>query len=117
MKFLVDAHLPKRLAHYLTHAGHDALHTLDLPAGNDTPDYSITVFADADKRTIITKDSDFVTSHILYERLATLLLLSTGNVVNQDLIGVFDLWLGEIVVAFEDTDFVELSRSGLILHR
>jgi predicted nuclease of predicted toxin-antitoxin system len=29
MKFLVDAHLPKRLARFLKGEGHDALHTLD----------------------------------------------------------------------------------------
>ncbi|MCB8952442.1 MAG: DUF5615 family PIN-like protein [Ardenticatenales bacterium] len=37
MKFLVDAHLPKRLAVQLIVAGHDALHTLDLPLENYTP--------------------------------------------------------------------------------
>ncbi|MCZ7666882.1 MAG: DUF5615 family PIN-like protein [Chloroflexi bacterium] len=29
MKFLVDAHLPRRLAVQLNSAGHDALHTLE----------------------------------------------------------------------------------------
>ena len=38
MKFLVDAQLPKRLAEWLNEAGHDTLHTLDLPRGNRTPD-------------------------------------------------------------------------------
>ncbi len=31
MKFLIDAHLPKRLARLLQQLGHDAIHTLDLP--------------------------------------------------------------------------------------
>lgn len=39
MKFLVDAQLPKRFAQWLTHHGHDALHTLDLPLGNRTPEF------------------------------------------------------------------------------
>lgn len=34
MKFLVDAHLPRRLCAMLAQRGHDAKHTLDLPAGN-----------------------------------------------------------------------------------
>jgi predicted nuclease of predicted toxin-antitoxin system len=38
MKFLVDAQLPRRLAHRLRDRGHDALHTLDLERGNRTPD-------------------------------------------------------------------------------
>ncbi|MBM4227232.1 MAG: hypothetical protein FJ164_05755 [Gammaproteobacteria bacterium] len=38
MKFLVDAQLPCRFAQWLAQHGHDALHTLDLPGGNRTPD-------------------------------------------------------------------------------
>ena len=38
MKFLVDAHLPRRLAYQLCAFGHEAVHTLDLPRGNRTPD-------------------------------------------------------------------------------
>lgn len=38
MKFLVDAQLPRRLAGRLREAGHEAIHTLDLPLGNRTTD-------------------------------------------------------------------------------
>jgi predicted nuclease of predicted toxin-antitoxin system len=38
MKFLVDAQLPWRFTNLLNEAGHDALHTLDLPKNNLTPD-------------------------------------------------------------------------------
>lgn len=41
MKFLVDAHLPRRLISRLHKAGHEAIHTLDLPLGNRTPDFVI----------------------------------------------------------------------------
>jgi predicted nuclease of predicted toxin-antitoxin system len=41
MKFLIDAQLPHRLAAQLREAGHDAIHTLDLPLGNRTPDSAI----------------------------------------------------------------------------
>jgi hypothetical protein len=36
VKFLVDAQLPVRLARFLISAGHDVLHTTDLPDGNRT---------------------------------------------------------------------------------
>jgi len=36
MRFLVDAHLPRRLCAMLAQHGHDAVHTLDLPAKNET---------------------------------------------------------------------------------
>jgi predicted nuclease of predicted toxin-antitoxin system len=38
MKFLLDAQLPRRFASWLKEAGHDALHILDLPKKNLTPD-------------------------------------------------------------------------------
>ena len=41
MKFLIDAHLPRRLAYRLGELGHDALHTLDLSAKNRTDDDAI----------------------------------------------------------------------------
>jgi len=37
MKFLVDAQLPKRLAQWLNEAGHDTVHTLDLPRRSACP--------------------------------------------------------------------------------
>jgi predicted nuclease of predicted toxin-antitoxin system len=34
MKFLIDAQLPRRMVRWLSAAGHDAIHTLDLPDRN-----------------------------------------------------------------------------------
>ena len=34
MKLLINAQLPRRLAHQLRAAGFEAIHTLDLPQGN-----------------------------------------------------------------------------------
>jgi predicted nuclease of predicted toxin-antitoxin system len=44
MRFLVDAHLPRGLCALLAQHGHDALHTLDLPARNATKDRVINRF-------------------------------------------------------------------------
>ena len=41
MNFLIDAQLPRRLAHWLCEAGHDGVHTRDLPLGNRTPDSAV----------------------------------------------------------------------------
>ncbi|MBE0550117.1 MAG: DUF5615 family PIN-like protein [Rubrivivax sp.] len=49
MKFLVDAQLPRRMCAWLASRGHDALHTLDLPLGNRTPDGAVIERADADQ--------------------------------------------------------------------
>lgn len=59
MKFLVDAQLPRRFASWLKEAGHDALHTLDLPKKNLTPDNELVARAMQDGRIVISKDADF----------------------------------------------------------
>ena len=79
MKFLVDAQLPRRLAKWLAGQGCDALHTLDQPLANASTDDEVTDFADRDGRVVVTKDSDFVQSHILRSRPQRLWLISTGN--------------------------------------
>lgn len=48
MRFLVDAQLPARLARFLNDAGHDALHTSELPDGNRTTDVRIADSADGE---------------------------------------------------------------------
>ena len=59
MKFLVDAQLPRRLKGWLNEAGHDAVHTMDLPKGNRTPDQDINDISLLQKRVVITKDEEF----------------------------------------------------------
>jgi len=60
MKFLVDAHLPRRLAYQLRAFGHEAVHTLDLPRGNRTPDPELGDLFVRDHAIVVTKDADFV---------------------------------------------------------
>ena len=85
MRFLVDAQLPARLARFLTDAGHAAVHTSELPNGNATPDSEINRVADADDRVVVTKDRDFRDSHLLRGTPRHLLVVTTGNITNDDL--------------------------------
>ena len=64
MNFLVDAHLPRRLAQRLSEAGHDAVHTLDLPRKNRTTDNEIHEISVRERRVVVTKDADFVNSFL-----------------------------------------------------
>ena len=89
MKFLVDAQLPRRLARWLKNAGHDALHTLDLPKGNRTPDHEINTISITEKRVVITKDEEFVARFLLVHEPYKLLLVSTGNIDNRTLESIF----------------------------
>ena len=65
MKFLVDAQLPRRLAHEINALGGDALHTLDLAAGNRTSNAVVIEQAGAEGRVVVTKGSDLVDSFLL----------------------------------------------------
>lgn len=64
MKFLVDAQLPRRIVQRLKEMGYDAVHTLDLPAANRTPDAEIVAAAEKEQRVVVTKDADFVHSFL-----------------------------------------------------
>jgi len=116
MKFLVDAQLPKHFCGWLTEAGHEAIHTLDLPQGNSTPDNAILEIAEREQRIVITKDDDFVQSHLIANRPERLLLVSTGNIGNAELERLLRGNLASTVRAFETARFVEISRDSLIVH-
>jgi predicted nuclease of predicted toxin-antitoxin system len=116
VNFPVDAQLPRRLAYRLRDAGHNVLHTLDLPAGNRTSDAEINDMSMRSSRVVVTKDTDFVDSFLLFHRPYKPLLISTGNITNSDL---EDLFMGQIKVittAFESYDYLELTRDTLIFH-
>lgn len=116
MNFLIDAQLPRRLAWQLRQMGHDALHTLDLPGGNATTDAEIILVADSQARIVVSKDDDFVQSHLIQGRPARLLLVSTGNIRNIELERLFMCNIGRIEMAFATTGFVELTYDSLIVH-
>ncbi|HSG39552.1 MAG TPA: DUF5615 family PIN-like protein, partial [Thermoanaerobaculia bacterium] len=73
MRFLVDAQLPRRLAHRLRQEGFEVIHTLDLPLGNRTPDGAISELSVRDEYIVVTKDEDFVSSFHLQRRPRKLL--------------------------------------------
>lgn len=116
MKFLVDAQLPRRLCAWLRDAGHDVTHTLDLPLGNRTPDSVILDIAKRDHRIVVTKDDDFVQSHLISGRPDKLLLIATGNIGNAELENLLRANLAAIVGALEGGRFVEINRNVLTVH-
>ncbi len=100
----------------LREAGHDVLHTLDLPDGNRTTDAEINAISDREQRVVVTKDADFVNTFLLKHQPYKLLLISTGNIRNAALETLLLTHLPAIVSAFGSHDCIELSRSALILH-
>src|SRR5438132_3726781 len=115
MNFLVDAQLPRRMTAWLAAAGCDAVHTLDLPDGNRTTDDQINELTDREQRTVITKDADFVDSHLVHGRPGKLLLISTGNISNRDLEALIVPLIPAIVREFGSHTFLELGRAGIVV--
>jgi predicted nuclease of predicted toxin-antitoxin system len=116
MKFIVDAQLPRRLAHQMRELGADAVHTLDLPARNFTTDSEIRRVAAAEQRVVVTKDRDFVDSFLMNGEPAKLLFITTGNIPNAQLEQlVYSNWQG-LLQMLNQGDYVELSRTSLVLH-
>jgi predicted nuclease of predicted toxin-antitoxin system len=115
MNFLVDAQLPRRMTAWLTAAGCDAIHTLDLPDANRTTDAQINDVADREQRVVVTKDAEFVDSHVLRGRPPKLLLISTGNIINRDLEALVVPVIPDITREFGSHSFLELGRAGIVV--
>lgn len=116
MKFLVDAQLPHRLKTWLLTKGFDAIHTDDLPARSLAAEREIAQVANATGRVVLTKDSDFLKLHILRQTPTRLLLITTGNTVNQQLLALFEQNFDTILQLFETYQVVELSNTFVTSH-
>jgi predicted nuclease of predicted toxin-antitoxin system len=76
---------------------------------------SINKFADQQARVLVTKDGDFVDSHLLAGRPAKLLLITTGNISNRELDQLLTPHIPSLVAEFQRYSFLEMGRSGIII--
>ncbi len=116
MKFLLDAHLPLALKSWLKKSGFDVVHTLDLPARNQTDDMEILNLSMQEERIVVSKDSDFYDHFLLLGQPYKLLIISTGNVVNRDLLRLFELNIEQIEALLTVHKVIEVDFSGIIVH-
>ena len=117
MRFLVDAQLPQRFTQVLARAGHDAVHTSELPLGNRTPDDELIRIAEREQRVVVTKDRDFEVSHFLRGAPSKLLLVTAGNITNRDLAALLTVSLVTITDALTEVGFVELTATSVVIRR
>jgi predicted nuclease of predicted toxin-antitoxin system len=116
MRFLIDAQLPRDLVAFFKMHGHDAVHTAELPDKNRTPDERIRRMADAEDRIVVSKDDDFVTSHLLRGTPRRVFLISTGNISNLELMQIMQENLDSLEKILAEGVFVELTRTSLVVH-
>ncbi|WP_445174466.1 DUF5615 family PIN-like protein [Microcoleus sp.] len=62
------------------------MHTKDLPRRNTTPDSEINWLSIQENRIVITKDRNFIDSFMIQQQPYKLLILTTGNINNNQLI-------------------------------
>jgi predicted nuclease of predicted toxin-antitoxin system len=117
MKFLVDAQLPVRLARVLQSAGCDTIHTKDLPQQNATPDSEINLLSIQESRIVVTKDRDFLDSFMINQQPHKLLLLTTGNINNNQLIDLFVNNLSQLEELFQQHSLIEMNRDTIVVHQ
>ena len=113
MRFLVDAHLPPTLCGLLRRLGHDAIHTSQLPRGNDTTDTEINRRSLEEQRVVVSKDRDFYHSHLLHGKPFKLLLVRTGNIATDELVGLLETHFEQVEAALRDNSLIEVSREGM----
>jgi predicted nuclease of predicted toxin-antitoxin system len=117
MKFIVDAQLPLSLKMWLKKQGHDVIHTRDLPRENFTVDSTVIDIADREDRIVITKDSDFLKAYLLKGKPQRILMITTGNIVNKELIHLFELNFIIIESYFKNNcNIIELNNASIIVH-
>ncbi len=114
MKFLVDAQLPLSLARFLYSHGHDAIHTIELPDGNDTTDGEINRISLTELRVVISKDGDFYDSFTAKREPYKLLHIRTGNCSNAALIGLLEKNLDTIIIELTSGSVVEITRNYIV---
>jgi predicted nuclease of predicted toxin-antitoxin system len=116
VKFIIDAQLPKSLAAFLKYKGLDAIHTLELPAKNETKDAQIIAFAGIENRIVITKDVDFLESFLIKALPKKLIIVRTGNIPNSQLIDLFAKNLDLITQLIQKSNLIEISSNEIIEH-
>jgi predicted nuclease of predicted toxin-antitoxin system len=117
VKFLIDAQLPIRLARLLQMSGYDVIHTRDLSGQNATTDSEINVISMQQERIVVTKDRDFLDSFLLRQQPYKLLLVTTGNITNTELVELFAKNLSQLADLFEQHSLIEINRDDIIVHQ
>lgn len=116
MKYIIDAQISFRVSKFLKGKGFDVIHTLDLKDKDSTSDNEIRRISKIENRIVISKDSDFLDSYLIKKTPNKLLLITTGNIDNKNLLLLFENNFKLIDELFEEHSLIELANYELIVH-
>jgi len=114
MRFIIDAHLPKSLCQIFINLGHEALHTSDLPDGNEADDKDIILIASEDG-IIVTKDGDFYLSFLIQGQPSKLIHVKVGNMKLKELKTLFSKVAPKLIDLLGQYDLLELHKDKVIV--
>ena len=108
MKFLVDAQLPPRLAHWISSRGHEATHAFEIGL-HAADDPIIWEHARTENAVIISKDEDLVDRWLLNTTPVAFVWIRKGNCSNRALLEWFEPLWPEMLKRLEEGErFIEL---------
>lgn len=116
MKFLIDAQLPVLLNDILNELGYESTHVCSLINSDESTDKEIIDYSEANNLIVVTKDSDFLHSHSLFSKPTKLLLVSTGNIKNKQLLDIFRKNHTQLNEFFKTVNFIEINCAGIASH-
>ncbi len=114
MRFIIDAHLPAKIAESFLALGHEVLHTRNLTKGNATSDSEIMDLAGTDG-IVVTKDEDFYQSFLLYGRPPKLVHVKVGNMRLRAMINLFEQITPRLIDLLGQHDLLELHEDKIIV--
>lgn len=117
MKFLIDAQLPRSLSSLLCNLKFDSIHTLDLPNQNATLDSDIIKLSKEQGRIVVSKDSDFLDSHLIKNLPEKLIIIRTGNISNKSLLSIFEKNIESICEMLRSSSLIEVTQFEIISHK
>jgi len=116
VRFIIDAQLPRSLSVFFNNRGHDSVHTLELPNGNNTRDLEISILANDEEIIVITKDIDFLESFLVKSEPRKLIMVKTGNISNRHLIKIFEDNLELLLKMISRSNLIEVSSTEIAEH-
>lgn len=117
MKFLCDVHISLKLARHINNLGFECIHINSILDKWFTIDSKIAQFSDENDFILITKDFDFKNSFLVKKSPKKLIKVNLGNISNEELIELFNLYIPEIILAHTENNcfMLEINKNYLNL--
>ncbi len=111
MQVLCDVHISYKIVRFFEKSDIKAIHVNSILKGSETVDGEIAAYADANDFVVVSKDSDFQTTHFLKKKPKKLLKIALGNLSTRQTIDILEAHLLLLISSFENEScFAEIGR-------